>query len=242
MNQLVGLEPIKNIFLMEDHAEAYAIWEEARIKNKILVHIDAHIDFGWRPDRKLHHLLEAKSLKALNDLLEEGSVWDLSQTQTREEGLSIYFALKNNLISEFYWVVPDAHWGTYKQCKIVKKMIRHIPLKKTVAVDGNYIIAEFDDIKIFTCRLWDLPRFQEDVLLDIDLDFLVIKSVSQAGPSQLREPWFRPAELVDELANKKICTDLVTIAYSVDKGFTPAKYKYLGNELYSILKNPVKGT
>ena len=32
MNQLVGLEPIKNIFSMEDHAEAYTIWEEARKK------------------------------------------------------------------------------------------------------------------------------------------------------------------------------------------------------------------
>ncbi len=38
--------PVK---LIEDHDQAYYIWKKAGLKNRPLIHIDAHIDFDFHP-------------------------------------------------------------------------------------------------------------------------------------------------------------------------------------------------
>lgn len=234
--RLVGIQPIKDVFLMEYHSQAYSFWR--RTKNRILVHLDAHMDFGWRPERHISQILEIKTIKSLNRLLNQSSVWEIGQRG--REGLAIYLALKNKILKEFWWVVPDKEWGTQRERRNIEKLIRHIPVKKRIITEGKRIIIKIDNMRVITCRLQDLPQFKESILLDIDLDFLVIKSVFKADASCSGSPWIKPDELVSKLTEKKIRTDLVTIACSIKQGFTPAKYKSLGDKLASILKHPNK--
>ena len=231
---LVGVEPVQDVFLMEEHDKACNIWKKT--ENRTLLHLDAHMDFGWRPSRNLLQILVAKTIRDVHTLLKKDTIWDFSQKI--DGNLSIYSALRDGLIKEYYWVVPDKHWGGPKQCRMIEQSLRHIPLKKSIRIKDNRIIIKFDNLEIITCRLVDLPCFDESVILDVDLDFLLIRSVFKAAPSSYRKPWIWPAQISKILKNKKIKTDLVTIAYSVNDGYTPAQYKYLGDELASMIKNP----
>jgi hypothetical protein len=46
-----------------------------------------------------------------------------------------------------------------------------------------------------------------------------------------RLPWLWPHELVAYLAKQGVRTDLATITYSVQGGYAPLQWKYLGDEL-----------
>jgi tetratricopeptide (TPR) repeat protein len=80
---------------------------------------------------------------------------------------------------------------------------------------------------------------EECVLLDIDVDFLMIPQVSYdetdaKGPV----PWCWPQDLVARLSERGIRSDLVTVAYSVEGGYTPLEWKYLGEEVAQRLAQP----
>ena len=47
---VLGIDPVERVFVMENHDEAYHIWRRANVKDRILVHIDAHHDMWWIPD------------------------------------------------------------------------------------------------------------------------------------------------------------------------------------------------
>ena len=87
------------------------------------------------------------------------------------------------------------------------------------------------------CRLGTPPSVTEPVLLDLDVDFMMIPRVNRdALEEHCASPWIRPAELLDTLAARGIHGDLVTIAYSVNGGYTPLKWKHLGDELAARLR------
>src|SRR5437879_11727805 len=64
---LVGADPIENVVMMEDHDGAYYAWKQAELKDRIAVHIDAHIDFGWIPERDPEALLNLGTLRELEN-------------------------------------------------------------------------------------------------------------------------------------------------------------------------------
>ncbi|HKN14055.1 MAG TPA: tetratricopeptide repeat protein [Candidatus Binatus sp.] len=89
------------------------------------------------------------------------------------------------------------------------------------------------------CSLDTLPSFSEDVLLDIDTDYLTIPRVSYRTEDVLDPvPWRSPEELTELLRAAALTTDFVTIAYSVEGGYTPLAWKYLGDELATRLRCP----
>ncbi|MDD5559560.1 tetratricopeptide repeat protein [Candidatus Methylomirabilis sp.] len=89
------------------------------------------------------------------------------------------------------------------------------------------------------CPLSSLPRIDEGVLLDIDSDFLMIPRVSyQESDEHGALPWCWPEDLLARLHACHIRADLATIAYSVEGGYTPLKWKYLGDELAFRLRRP----
>jgi tetratricopeptide (TPR) repeat protein len=66
--------------------------------------------------------------------------------------------------------------------------------------------------------------------LDIDVDFLLTRFMwDDLDPG--RVPWIFPEDLHARLASKLGEIDVLTIAYSVEGGFTPLKFKYFGDEL-----------
>jgi tetratricopeptide (TPR) repeat protein len=197
----------KRVFLMENHDEAYHIWRAAAVKQRVLVHIDAHDDIWWLPD--------AASPNIANFICP---------------------ALREDLVKEVYWVVPDQTWSDLKGQRSVLRRLKRIcktypggapPIK----VEPQRISTHLFGKSFSVCRLSDLPSLHENVLLDIDVDFLCIPRACHHGGAPAALPWCWPHELLGRLNSLPLRADLVTIAYSVEGGYTPLKWKYLGDEL-----------
>src|SRR6266849_6150285 len=79
---LVGTDPINNVVMMEDHDGAYYAWKQAGLKDRIAVHIDAHIDFGWIPERDPEELLALRTLRELENQSSADSLWNFTGRPT----------------------------------------------------------------------------------------------------------------------------------------------------------------
>ncbi len=246
---LVGRDPVGNVMMMEDHDGAYYAWKQAGFSGRILLHIDAHIDWAWIGDKDPRALLEARSSSQVESMLAERGLWNLTARTSAELvhiGNYIYPALKEAIVREFYWVVPDRCMESRAE---QRKLVRQFQSLETInprvmtttTVTDHAVVAAIDDIQVTACTLSHLPRFREPILLDIDTDFLLIDpwESARAGDDLWKQlPWIWPDELVERLKEKDVRTDFVTIAYSVEGGFTPLSYKYLGDELALRLKHP----
>lgn len=249
-SSLVGKEPIECIVLMENHNLAFSVWQREKTRNRILIHIDAHLDFGWIPDKKLYKILLSNSLCEENPPSGRKPLWYQEEQEimkTVNTGNYLYPALKDGVIRELYWVVPDKIWDMPEEWAIIKKIFQQIlekhPQEKAARIlsGENSIVTTICGRKFTACKLVNLPKITESVLLDIDLDFFIVNSRLKEVASITtvnKKPWMWPNELITILKNKKIKTDYVTISYSVAEGFTPLKYKYLGDQIANLLRNP----
>src|SRR2546425_1058558 len=246
---LVGVDPIHTVVMMEDHDGAYYAWKQLGISGRILLHIDAHIDWNWIADKNPLDILQAQSLQQLESMLEERGLWNFTQRKHDELvhiGNYIYPALKEGIVREFYWIVPDSFMeNPAERRKLVREFqgLQRVNPRamKTITVEKNRVIGEINTIKVTACSLSDLPAIQEPVLLDIDTDFLMREpsAACHAGEDPWRQlPWLWPGELLARLKTRGVRTDFVTIAYSVEGGYTPLPYKYLGDELAQRLMHP----
>ena len=246
---LVGAEPIDRVVMMEDHDGAYYAWKQAGLRDRIAVHIDAHIDFGWIPERDPEEFLALRTLRELEDLSSADSLWNFTGRPTDkliDLGNYLNPALREGILRSVYWVAPDGFFATLRRRKQLEAMLHGIrksnprALQQIEWTDGALRAALYG--KPFTiCPLSKLPRFDEDVLLDIDTDFLVVGSISSAYPHHDVPhpiPWIWPDELVERLRERQLRTDWVTIAYSVQGGYTPLGYKYLADDLALLFRDP----
>jgi tetratricopeptide (TPR) repeat protein len=211
----IGADALDLIFLIENHDEAYYIWRDARISKRTLLHVDAHHDMWWT----------------------DGET-------TIDIGNFICLALKQDLLQEVLWVVPDATFRDAKSRKPIfqhlKRIVRGYPGISSVVVEDNRITASLLGKTLTICPMRFLPALKEPVLLDIDVDYLVIPRVLYGKRDQHGFlPWCWPNELVKRLHDAGVRSDLVTVVYSVEGGFTPLQWKYLGQELALLLKEPV---
>lgn len=214
----IGLDPIDRCFVMENHDEAYRIWHNAGVRQKILIHFDAHHDMWW---------------------LKDGAPITYANF--------ICAALREDIVREIFWVVPDRTWESSRRRKAVIRHLRNIRKKypgSSPAQKGksNQISTSVFQKPLTVCSLDSLPNIEEKVLLDIDVDYLVIP-FAPYGESDTHDevPWCWPKEFLSKMLERKIRSDLVTIAYSVEGGHTPLKWKYLGDELELRLKQPNDG-
>lgn len=211
----------KGVFLIEDHDAALTIWRQKGFKNLDLVHIDAHIDFGFYRAKPIDNIIrDAKTLKELKSDLEHSLAYQQYENDLDKQaniGNYIYPAMQEGIVRDFYWVVPGA--GSIPQAALCMQR------KLSNRLSGRRFIV---------CTLKNLPIFEQKVLLDIDTDFLVIDSLVNANNTVdigKRKPWITPAHLVETLKGKIRQPQIITIAYSVNGGYTPMEYKHLGDEL-----------
>ena len=237
-----------SVSIMDDHAQAYRIWKKQAVKNRILVHLDAHMDCNLIPEKGIDSILAVNTLKELNNLLEDPGYWDLSG-KTKEQliagGNFIYAALREGMIKEFYWVVPDYAWNPAECAQILKNMVKKYPQAgmediKNIEISQETIKARFGSLPVICCRLLDLPVISEEVLLDIDLDFM-LENGESSDKNVDKKPWIWPDELAIKIKEKGLKTDLITIASSVKDGFTPEKYRYFSGELAEKLRKVLFG-
>lgn len=225
-----GLRRRPKVELMEDHNEALAAWRKAGVKDRVLVHLDAHIDFGWVPDKDIAEVLEAKTKAELDALLAAKPLWNptaMKKQQLVTIGNYICPAMREGIVREFWWVVPDASFRDERE-ELVRQLERLT--KEPVEAGPDVIKTKVDGKTVAVCALAGLPALDEEVLLDIDVDYLVTPSIlDDLSPG--REPWVFPRELKDRLA---VRTDFVTLSYSVKGGFTPMRWRHLGDELKAL--------
>ncbi len=211
----------KGVFLIEDHDAALTIWRQEGFKNLDLVHIDAHIDFGFQQVKPINDIIaEAKNLKELKSDLEHSLAYQQYENDLGKQtniGNYIYPAMQEGIVRDFYWVVPGV--GSIPQAALRTQR------KLSNRLSGRRFIV---------CTLKNLPIFKQKVLLDIDTDFLVIDSLVNANNTVdigKRKPWITPKHLVETLKEKIGQPQIITIAYSVNGGYTPMEYKHLGDEI-----------
>ncbi len=231
----VGCEPVQDVVMMEYHNDAYRVWKDRGVKDKILVHIDGHIDFGWIADEDPSKLTSVKDRGELDRLLKEKNLWDFSGTAAAKINIAnyIYPSMKEGIVKALYWVVPDPVWKKWRQRMAAKNILKHIA---ALAPAHSKIAGS-----VFVVPLSGLPCFNEPVLLDIDTDYFVTSSVTAGPPyysARRVEPWTWPDEFIKSVAQKKIRSDLVTIAYSVEGGYTPVEWRFLGDELAELIRAP----
>lgn len=195
MSSAVGVDPIDQVFIFENHDEAVDRWRLAGVRNRLLVHVDAHHDAVRRSPHE--PITIANYVRA---------------------------AIEEGLVREAIWAVPEPSW---QRPSIRRAITRHVAGLQ---------------IPMRACPVSALPVRSEPVLLDIDVDYFVTPAVRFGAPDVLSPlPWCRPGDLANKLRERQVCTDLVTIAYSVEGGHTPLQWKYLGDALGSALRNPMNG-
>lgn len=198
----------RQIFLIENHDEALFAWKRAGVSARILVHVDPHHDMWWnRPGTGI----------------------------TFANYVSV--ALQEDRVRAVYWVVPEASWATARTRRQIFHELRAIQR----AYPGPHRAIRFERCRARTkvlgkrlevCSLDSLPEVGEPVLLDLDVDFLVLPRVADNPSADHPElPCCWPEDLVARMGARNLCWDLATIAYSVEGGYTPLRWKYLGEEL-----------
>jgi tetratricopeptide (TPR) repeat protein len=231
----------ENIVMMEDHDKAYSAWKERNVREMALVHVDAHIDFGWIPDLDLDEIgsqdkaagSSSKGPLLLNHYLK-------SRKKMVNIGNYICPAMREGIVKRFYWVVPDESLHSargishiLKQLKQILKVKRHAGAK--LERQEGCIRCSIFGKEIIVCGLDGLERIEEKALLDIDVDFMLTRSIwDDLNPERI--PWISPEKLIEKLAARISDIEVLTIAYSVEGGFTPLRFKYLGNELRSLFQ------
>ncbi|MGB6547174.1 MAG: tetratricopeptide repeat protein, partial [Candidatus Acidiferrales bacterium] len=220
---------------MENHDAALPLWRE-RGQSRILVHVDPHHD-AWFP-------ADGVPPNAAN---------------------FIGHALRERLVREWYWVVPDRSFATAENRALLlaalRKLMGSYPGRRGVIdavrsedsdraahtaqqgeamrlVQGgqkrnSLLRTSLLGVPLTVCALDALPAVSEDILLDLDVDFMTTPRVnySRGNDPHPDLPWCWPGELLERIAQKNLRCDIVTIALSVEGGYTPLAWKYLGEEL-----------
>ncbi len=234
---------MKKVYLFEDHDWALKIWKKHRVKDLDLVHVDAHIDFGFHQAESVDTVLsQVHSVEELKRKLEYSIAFTHFENDFSKQidiGNYIYPAMRDGIVRDFYWVIP----GGRKEFRASKKLLI-ATLRPIAQREGSKNLITFPAADMIVCRamgrricictLESLPPQEQEVLLDIDTDFLVIDSVKNANNTfnvGARKPWIKPTELVGMLKKKIRAPKIITIAYSASGGYTPMKYRHLGDEL-----------
>jgi tetratricopeptide (TPR) repeat protein len=203
---------LPEIVMMENHDAAYHAWRERGLKDRILVHMDDHHDMWW--------IESSEAITIANYICP---------------------AMQENIAREVYWIVPDPRWYDPKEKALIIRQVKRIVKKypgprPCVNVSNKEISTKVLGRSLKVGPLASIPHFDEDVLLDIDTDYLLGSPEHDKSEHCLIPPWCKPEEIIHRLKSHHVQYDLVTIAYSVEGGYTPLSWKFLGDEIAARLK------
>ena len=213
----VGVDPLPRVYTIENNDEAYHIWRAAQVADRILVHIDAHPDLDWRDDDE-----------------------PVSITSFISRGIA------QGLVREVYWIIPDPTWQDARCRKALirhmQEVLSHYPGRHPAPqVNGSEVTLQALKTRIRIRPLRAFPQLEEPVLLDLDTDFLLIPRLpDEEGRAPSTLPWCWPDALITCLKTHHLRVEIATVAYSVEGGLTPLRWKYLGDELTSRIRQPME--
>lgn len=185
---------------MEDHRDAYFFWKELGLGNLTCVHVDAHLDVC---DRRVPGYSGVRpEINCGNYLLP---------------------AMNEGVVDKLVWVVPPhlkgesslLEWAREELQVWVRLSVQEYNSLKCV---GSVVEGELLGKPFLVCESDSVPRFDDPVLLDIDADYYL-------DPDD--GVWQSPQNLQRHLSH--LSPVALTVAYSVQGGFTPIHRRYLGD-------------
>lgn len=240
---------MKNITLIEDHHQALDTWRRLKFRNLALVHLDSHIDFSFYQAKPFPQILEeAHNFKDLKRQIELTLLYKKFQNNLEAQlniGNYIYPALRDGIMDDFFWVVPGDKRVFRSSRGNIKRIIKNIKTSdpyrhKNIKITDNKILTKINKKNFMASDIFSLPKIKKPILLDLDVDFLLFDSIKDTLLTKdigERKPWIYPDKLVELLREKFPKAAFITIAYSVNGGFTPIEYKFLGDEIQLRLSN-----
>jgi len=209
--------PRSRVCRVEDHDDALRLWRAAGPAPGPLVHIDAHPDFEWvDPDGFIN---------IANFLC---AAW--------HEGL----------IRDVYWIVPDASWTASARRRALIDytsdiLSRYPGRRRSPRITPHEAAWRLPGGRVSIRPLSRLPVLRRPVRLSVDTDFLLIDRVPDVFEEpRCTLPWCVPAQLAARLAGRGWQVESAVIASSVRGGYTPLRWKYLGDELAERLSGALK--
>jgi tetratricopeptide (TPR) repeat protein len=233
-----GSPPV--VHRVENHSSALIAWRRARVRDRVLVHLDGQPDMDWLPDLTVARIAATHPLELAELELHPYAVGAMGLDHFGASNF-IYPATRLGIVREVVWVVPD---GTLGDAAAAAALVREVVLGRMqmISVDeargfhraGRTVQGTLWGVPVTICELADLPYFAEPVLLDIDLGYFTTRSA--LTQHVLDMPWITPEEVVGALARKGVRTDRVTISYSTMGGFLPPEHRWLGPALQARLR------
>ncbi|MDX1390690.1 MAG: hypothetical protein R3344_15985, partial [Acidobacteriota bacterium] len=241
----LGVGPVPRVYLYENHSSALIAWRRAGVMNRVLVHLDGHLDLDWLPDETVARIA-ASHADELSDL--ESHPYSLDNDTYARFGNPnfLYAAARLGIIRRVIWVVPDA---TLDESSSFARLAREtifnriqmvtfdeaLELRRTeMRIEGNLL-----GVPVTICRLSDLPPLEEPVLLDIDLDYFTTRSAVTGWITE--RPWTTPNAVLEQLGERGLQTDLVTISLSTIGGHVAPANRWMGDALQQRLRSSATG-
>ena len=191
-----------------------------------------------RPPKESEKYFALLRVEAINfedpDILSDKAVFsDLTPLHPEESALKplrimsyIYPAIMEGMVSELYWVPPDSLLSGESVLDTVKDHLIETLGKLSIddlrsfGLEKGVIKGRVYGIPLTICKLSDLPRFEEAVVLDIDVDYFDPPDLEK----KIEVPAIWPGEFVETLKKKAMRTDVVSLCYSVRGGYLALEY------------------
>ncbi len=185
---------------MEDHREAYFFWKKLGVLAASCVHVDAHLD-TCEFQLPGYTGIHRPEINCGNYLLQ---------------------AMAEGIVQTLVWVVPP-HLLQPDPLAWVRREVPawlHPSLSEHLSWQqaGPRVEGQLKGCRFIVCQSDQLPALEGPVLLDIDVDYFL-------GPAD--EVWQSPLDLARHLGH--LSPVALTVAYSVEGGYTPLWLRYLGD-------------
>lgn len=216
--------------LFEEHSSVLPHWWREGARGRTLVYLDAHLDLQQVNRRRIRRIEQCRSadevaaLEKPHDLAPDGPF-----SYSIEDFL--YPAARLGLVGRLVWVAPP-HVATRYSGKVIEQLrqmdgVGPEDLASFRRVDGR-IEGRLLGLDLTVCDLAQLEAvaLPRDSAVDIDVDYFVAVPGDRA--------WIDPAEAFAVLRRLRVSSDRVTISRSVSSGFTPLKYRFLGDYLAAL--------
>jgi len=222
------------VFLIENHNEALLFWLKEGIKDKVLVHLDAHGDIRHIPPWQMEVVLEAKGAEEIGAHLKMPNEPYHPQRFISFANF-LYAAVGLGVVKEIVWVVPEAELEV-KDFDAARNRLGRALFTSAGSFDykeGRWQGYAYET-KFTITPLDNLPTLNGSLLLDMDVDFFTFRSFVNLRHRSVPRIW--PPAVLDILLKKAPRPSVVTICYSVQNGFTPLRFRYLGHWFEGLVK------
>lgn len=209
--------------IFDDHYEAFPTWREAGLTGLTCIHVDAHLDvmsIGFS-EESLKGIALARSREELEKFRGNPRLpWGGFHC-----GNYLYPALKDGTICELIWVLPPHIIAGETFVDGVRQEVQNwvdLDLAEYGGLHGQDggVVGSLSGVRFIVCTADNLPRLGQDrkIALDIDVDYFIDNADDTI--------WQTPHQLRDLLG--ELNPVALTVAYSVDGGYTPLRERFLG--------------